>query len=146
MISGITLVPVLAAAGTIVYLKWRRRRRRLRLKNPADRIRGAWANATDSLVDAGLAIEQSWTNDTIAAVSGILAPTVPHEIRRLASMSTAMTFGSTDEAPRLINDATYTAHVIDEAIRLDRTQWGRLKWRLSLRSLRPSTRSPVLPA
>ncbi len=146
MISGISLVPVLAAVGTIVYLKWRRRRRRLRLKNPADRIRGAWANATDSLVDAGLAIEQSWTNDTIAAVSGILAPTVPHEIRRLASMSTAMTFGSTDEAPRLINDATYTAHVIDEAIRLDRTQWGRLKWRLSLRSLRASTRSPVLPA
>ena len=146
IVSGITLVPVLAAAGTIVYLKWRRRRRRRRLKNPVDRIRGAWANATDSLVDAGLAIEQSWTNDTIAAVSGILAPTVPHEIRRLASMSTAMTFGPTDDASQLINDATYTAHVIDEAIRLDRTQWARLKWRLSLRSLRPSTRSPVLPA
>ena len=144
VVVGLGLLPVAIGIGLILFLKWRRRRRRLRTPNAVDQIRGAWANATDSLVDAGLSIAPSWTNGTIAEVAAPLAPSVPHEIRRLAAMATAMTFGATDDGHRLVNDAVYTAHVIDDAIRTDRTLWHQLRWRLSLRSLRRSTRSPVL--
>ncbi len=145
IVAGLCVLPIVVGIGSILYLKWRRRRRRLRSPNPVDQIRGAWANVTDSLVDAGLSIASSWTNGTIAEVAAPLAPSVPHEIRRLAGMATAMTFGAIDDGHRLINDAFYTAHVIDEAIRTDRTRWHRLRWRLSLRSFRRGTRSPVLP-
>lgn len=144
--AAVGLLPFLLAIGTIVGLKWRRRRRRRREADPARRIRGVWANATDSLVDAGMTIRPSWTDDTIASAAGPLAPSVPHEVRRLAAMSSRMTFGSGADADALVDDAVLTSGAIDQAILVDRTRWQRLRWRLSLRSLRPSTRSPVAPS
>ena len=72
---------------------------------------------------------------------------VPHESRRLAAMSSAVTFGNRghDEVSRLALDAAVTATSIDDAIQSSRTRWERVKWRLSLRSLRSATRSPVIP-
>ena len=144
-VSSIGLLPILLAVGTIIGLKWMRRRRRLRALDPAARIRGVWANVTDALVDAGMSIAPSWTDDTIATTAAPLAPTVPHEMRRLAAMSTQVTFGSTQLADALVDDAVLTWGAVEEAIRLERTRWQRLRWRLSLRSLRRSTRSPVSP-
>lgn len=144
-VSSIGLLPILLAVGTIIGLKWMRRRRRLRAIDPVARIRGVWANATDALVDAGLSIAPSWTDDTIATAAAPLAPSVPHEIRRLAAMSTQVTFGSAQPADALVDDAVLTSGAVEEAIRLERTRWQRLRWRLSLRSLRRSTRSPVSP-
>jgi transglutaminase-like putative cysteine protease len=143
--AAVGLLPILLAVGTIVGLKWRRRRRRRRQSDPVLRIRGVWANATDSLVDAGMTIGSSWTDDTIAATAAPLAPSMPHELRRLAALSTRVTFGSADGVDGLADDAVLTSGAIDQAILLERTWLERVRWRLSLRSLRRATRSPVAP-
>lgn len=144
--SAIGLLPLLLAVGTIIGLKHRRRRRRLRAADPVVRVRGVWANATDALVDAGMTIAPSWTDDTIASAAAPLASTAPHEIRRLAAMSTQVTFGATGQADELADDAVLTGSAVEQAIRDERTRWQRVRWRLSLRSLRRATRSPVAPA
>ena len=144
-LATVGVLPFLIAIGTILGIKWNRRRRRRRALDPALRIRGVWANATDSLVDAGMMIGSSWTDDRIAADAVQLAPTVPHEMRRLAAMATQMTFGPTTRAAALADDAVLTSDAVDQAIRADRTWWQRVQWRLSLRSLRQATRSPIDP-
>jgi hypothetical protein len=144
-IVGLGVLPFLVAIAAIVAIKWRRHRSRLTGGDPAIRIRGAWANATDSLVDAGLAIAPSWTDDRIATAAVPLAPTVPHELRRLAAMSSQATFADFGSAPRHADDALLTAKAVDQAIRSDRSRWERLRWRLSLRSLLRNSRSPVAP-
>jgi transglutaminase-like putative cysteine protease len=145
VIAGLGLLPILAAAAAILAVKWRRRHRRLVSGDPARRIRGAWANATDSLVDAGLTIAPSWTDDLIAEHAVAIAPTVPTETHRLARLSTIATFGSSGPSVALADEAISTSDTIGLAIRTERTWWGRVRWRLSLRSLRAHTRSPVMP-
>jgi protein-glutamine gamma-glutamyltransferase len=142
---GVTVVPVLLVCGSILLLKWKRRRRRLQVADSARRVVGAWANAADSLVDAGLTIAPSWTDDRIAEQSATFAPSVPHEIRRLAAAATAMTFGRTERGAFIVDDAIATSNSIDDAIRAERSRWQRIRWRLSLRSLRKATRSPIQP-
>lgn len=142
--ASIGLLPVLLAIGAILGAKWWRRRQRLRHPDPARRVRGAWANVADALVDAGLAIGPAWTDDRIARRGAPLAPSVPHELRRLAAMATAMTFGVSVDARQLVDDATATSKSIDAALRAERTRWQRIRWRLSLRSLRRRSRSPVI--
>ncbi|HSJ92370.1 MAG TPA: transglutaminase-like domain-containing protein [Ilumatobacter sp.] len=141
---SIGLLPVLIVIGAILTAKWWRRRTRLRHPDPAHRVRGAWANVADELVDAGLTIGPAWTDDRIARGGAPLAPSVPHELRRLAAMATAMTFGARGDAGRLADDAMSTSRAIDAALRAERTRWQRIRWRLSLRSFRPRSRSPVV--
>jgi hypothetical protein len=143
VVGGIALLPFLVAVGAILGTKWSRRRRRLKVQDPARRISGAWANATDSLVDAGLTIRPAWTNDAIAKQGTAVAPGVPHEMRRLAATATAITFGEESEDWTRVDDALAASRSIDDAILADRTRWQRMRWRLSLRSLRSPTRSPV---
>jgi hypothetical protein len=145
VIAGLALLPILVGVGGILGMKWSRRRRRLRASDTGRRITGAWSNTTESLVDAGLTIGPSWTNDRIADEATVVAPSAPHEMRRLASTATAITFGE-DEPGEVhrADDAIATSRTVDLAIRADRTRWQRLRWRLSLRSLRKSTRSPVV--
>ena len=137
------VLPVLVAAGLIVGVKYRRRRRRLRAHDPADRIRGAWASATDALVDAGLAIERSNTDSEIAAGGTPFAPDASTQLRRLATMSSSATFGTPRHPDLLAEESTSCLGSIEQAVMAVRTRWQRLRWRLSLRSLRPATRSPV---
>jgi hypothetical protein len=144
-VAAVGILPFVITIGSILGFKWARRRRRRRAGDPVRRIRGVWANTTDSLVDAGLSIAPSWTDDRIASNASALAPSLPHDIRRLAAMSTQVTFGSTQRASFLADDAVLTSDAVDQAIRAGRTRWQRVTWRLSLRSLRPSTRSPVAP-
>ena len=145
--SAIVLTPVLVFVAVVLFLKWRRRRARLGAADPSQRIRGLWANVTDALVDAGMSIAPSWTDDRIADGSGEFVAGVPHETRRLAAMSSAVTFGTrtAEESEHLAADATSTAAAVIAAIGRSRTRWERTRWRLSLRSLRRSTRSPVVP-
>jgi hypothetical protein len=142
--AGLAVLPFLLAVGGIVGMKWARRRRRLRANDPARRITGAWANATDSLVDAGLTIGPAWTNDRIAEQSTLVVPAAPHEMRRLAATATAITFGEESDDWVRVDDAIATARSVDRAICDDRSRWQRIRWRLSLRSLRRATRSPVV--
>ena len=143
--AGVALGPILTVLAAIVVVKWKRRRRRAAASDPAMRVRGYWANATDSLVDAGLTIEAAWTDDTIATAAADVLDGPTHEARRLAAMATAVTFGSPSgpEARLLADDAAASCAALDGVIRASRTRWERARWRLSLRSLRRPTRSPV---
>ena len=139
----VVVLPVLIAAGLIVGAKYRRRRRRLRAHDPADRIRGAWASATDALVDAGLVIERSNTDFEIASIGTPFAPDASAELRRLATMSSSATFGTPRYPDLLAEESLRCLGSIEQAVESVRTRWQRLRWRLSLRSLRSTTRSPV---
>lgn len=141
---GIVLLPFVVFALMIVGIKKRRRRRRLGADDPRDRIRGAWATATDAFVDAGLGISTSTTDAEIAGAATPLVAESRREVRRLAALSSAATFGSPQQAELLANDARSCLGTIESAMAGSRTWRQRLRWRLSLRSLRPATRSPVL--
>ena len=147
-VGGLSVLPFVAAFGSVLIVKWRRRRRRLRVDDPLAIILGAWANTTDALTDAGLSIAPAWTDDRIASRAAPLAPSAPHELRRLASMATAVTFGATSPATgsdsrRLADDAVLTSNAVTAAIRSPLSRLQRVRWRLSARSIRRSTRSPV---
>ncbi len=144
VVAGLTVLPFALVTGGIVFVKWRRRRQRRLVAEPDRRIRAEWANTTDYLIDAGLDVEPSWTDERIAEAAAPLARRAPFELRRLASLSTAMTFGSTDNANVLVLDALETSRMIDAALRSEQTTAQRLKAHLSLRSLRKATRSPVV--
>jgi transglutaminase-like putative cysteine protease len=140
---GALLLPFAIAAAVIVGLKYRRRRRRLAAASPTERIRGAWATATDALVDAGLDIAPSSTDNEIATRGGAIVTDARRDLRRLAGMSSAATYGVPHHVDLLADDATACLLGIEESISAIRTNWQRWRWRLSLRSLRASTRSPV---
>lgn len=142
-IIGAAALPILLAVGTILGAKYRRRRRRLHAGTSADRIRGAWATATDALVDAGLSIGESSTNTEIAEAGAPIAATSRQPLRRLASLATTVTFGTPDQLDALAGDAASCLVEVESTMARDRSRWNRLRWRLSLRSLRSSTRSPV---
>ncbi len=143
-VGALALMPIVVAAAAILALKARRRRKRLNASASTDRIRGAWATATDALVDAGLAIGGSATDGEIAlAGERVTGSTARWELLRLAKLSSAATFGSPPSPGQLERDATSCLQSIETAIVDERTPWQRLRWRLSLRSLRRATRSPV---
>ncbi len=137
------VLPVLAVAAGIVGAKYTRRRRRLRALDPTERIRGAWASATDALVDAGLDIARSTTDSEIATSGTPVVPGAATQLRHLASLSSSATFGSPRHPEILAADAVSCLGSIERAVVSARTRWQRLQWRLSLRSLRPATRSPI---
>ncbi len=143
MVSGIALLPFAAGAGIILALKAYRRRRRRRGPTASDCVRGMWANTTDALVDAGLTIQTNWTDDRIAVQGTDVAPAAQHELRRLAALATSATFGPPADHTNAAN-AAHTEVAVTQAIASQLTRWQRWRWRLSLRSLRPSTRSPVV--
>lgn len=140
--ASLIALPAAVALAAIATVKLLRRRRRARHPDPSERVRAAWANATDALVDAGLLIEPSWTDDRIAAMGAPLAGSAPHELRRLATLSTAATFGA-PAIPATIDDATAAERRVRAAMAAELNGWHRLRWRLSVRSLRRATRSPI---
>lgn len=140
---AIVALPFLLAAALIAGLKYRRRKRRLRTPDPVGRIRGAWASATDALVDAGLDIVASASDSEISGHGAPFVPDASPELRRLATMSSAATFGSPRHPDLIAQEAVSCLGSVERAVIADKTRWQRLRWRLSLRSLRPATRSPV---
>lgn len=142
-VTGIFVLPILFAILLVIGVKFVRRRRRLRAAAAADRVRGAWALATDHLVDAGLDIEASATNGEIAKTGSSLAGASRHELARLASMSNAVTFGHPPRVDVLADDAAGLLRALERTMANDRTVRERAQWRLSARSLRRKTRSPV---
>ena len=137
-------LPLLLVAGTIVGVKARRRRRRLRLADERERVRATWAVATDVLVDAGLTIAPAWTDRQIAEHGAQLAEEAQHELVRLGAMSSAATYGPPRLFDLLAADALSALRHVERSIRSTGTRWQRIRWRLSTRSLRRATRSPVL--
>jgi hypothetical protein len=143
LVGGALLLPFAAAAAAVAGIKYRRRRRRRRAVSPRARIVGAWATATDVLVDAGLDIEVSATDGEIAERGQSLVAEARRDLRRLSVLASAATYGAPEHPDLLAEDAIRCLEVIDDTMASSRTRWQRTRWRLSLRSLRPSTRSPV---
>jgi transglutaminase-like putative cysteine protease len=141
---AVVLVPVFVVTSTIVAIKVRRRRRRLAITDERQRVRAMWAVATDALVDAGLTIAPAWTDRQIAQHGAPLAEDAQHELVRLGTMSSAATYGPARLTDLIPADALAALGLIEQSIRSTRTRWQRIRWRLSLRSLRRATRSPVL--
>jgi hypothetical protein len=137
------LLPLLTLAAIILLAKFRLRRRRIRSGTPAQRIAGAWAVATDRLVDAGLTIAPSSTNEDISTAGAPLAANAKRELAQLATLSSAVIFGNPAETDFLVEDAVAYLSKVETSMAEVRTRGEQLRWRLSLRSLRPSTRSPV---
>lgn len=135
-------IPVLLAIALILGIKWRRRRRRL-AGPPDTQIRGAWTVATNQLVDAGMTIGGAATNNEIAVGGTEYAPSADRELHRLASLASAATFGDPARPDLLAEDANACLGQVETSLAATRTRWQRMRWRLSLRSLRRSTRSPV---
>ena len=133
---------ILLLVGLILGIKWRRRRHRLS-GAPPERIRGAWAVATNALVDGGMTIATSDTNDEIADDAVGFVPTAHREIRRLATLASATTFGHPARPDLLAEDAAVCLGRVEASMSESRTFWQRTRWRLSLRSLRSRTASPV---
>lgn len=136
------LVPIVLVVTIILGLKWRRRRRLLSGLAP-ERIRGAWTVATDRLIDAGMIIDGSDTNGEIASGAVGRVPTAQRELHRLASLSSATTFGDPVRPDLLAQDAAMCLGRVETSMAEDLIGWERLRWRLSLRSLRSKTASPV---
>jgi hypothetical protein len=142
-VVGVALLPILLAVGAILGTKYRRRRRRLSAASAGERIRGAWATATDALVDAGLSIADSSTDAEIAGAGEPLVATARRPLHRLASLATTATFGEPAHPELLADDAASCLVSVETTMAENRSRWQRVRWRLSLRSLRAATRSPV---
>lgn len=140
---GTILVALAALAAIILLAKFQRRRKRLASGTPAQRITGAWAVATDRLVDAGLTIAPSAANGDIATSGALLVANAQRELIQLATLSSAVTFGNPAETDFLVTDAVAHLDQVETSMAEVRTRGEQLRWRLSLRSLRPATRSPV---
>ena len=140
---AVIVLPVLIAAGLVIGAKYRRRKRRVTSPDPTERIRGAWASATDALVDAGLRIGASSTDSEIAGNGAPFVSNASTQLRRLASMSSSATFGTPHHPDLLADDAVSCLGSIENGVTSTRTRWQQWRWRLSLRSLRSATRSPV---
>lgn len=142
---GLVVVPIAIAALVILWAKRRRRRRLLAAATPDDRARGAWALATDAVTDAGLTIETGWTDERVVAAAEGVAVGAGLELRQLATRSGTATFG-----PGVSGDPTGAAvtdlEAVERAVLAPRTRRQRLRWRLSTRSLRRRTRSPISAA
>ncbi len=141
---GLVLLILPLLIGVLLIVVAKRRRRRLLLRgSPQTQVRGAWALATDRLVDAGLDIEPSATNGDIATKGTPLAVTAGAELHSLAQMSSAVTFGDPPRPDLLARRATSYLGTVESEMKSSRSRTERLKWLLSLRSLRNATRSPV---
>ncbi|WP_148288759.1 transglutaminase family protein [Ilumatobacter nonamiensis] len=136
------LVPIILFVVVVLGAKWRRRRRRLS-GSPRERVGGAWSLATNALVDGGMSIAAANTNDEIADKSERFAPNARTEVHRLATLASTTTFGDPQHPEHLADDATSCLYAVESTMRSERTRRQRIRWRLSLRSLRRQTRSPV---
>ncbi len=141
-VVGAVAAPVLLLVALVLLVKWRRRRRWLH-GDPDQRIRGAWAVATNRLVDAGMVIRPSDTNGDIAHRARAHVDSAHREIGRLATLASASTFGEPSRPDLLAQDATGCLATLEAAIVASMSLRQRLRWELSLRSLRRRTSSPV---
>jgi hypothetical protein len=70
---GVCALIVGTVTGVVVLLKRRRRRRRLFAHRRSDRVVGAWAEATDTLVDYGATFQHDQTNIEVAQFAVAIA-------------------------------------------------------------------------
>ena len=133
-----------AVAGTVIAVKRRRRRRRLRAAEPYQRVLGAWAEATDSLVDLGARFLPFQTNGEMASAgSGLLSPRGRVPLADLAGLANQAAHGAARPDDLIAAHAVRLLGQIEQEADERITRRRRWRARLSVRSLRRTTRSPA---
>ena len=133
-----------SVVGGIVLAKRRRRRRRLNDDHTSGRIIGAWAEATDTLVDHGAAFEAHQTNVEIAEAGTLIAGDDALEpLRSLALLANHAAHGPVDLDEMTVTHSIRLLGQVEQAIALRHTRWERFAAVITARSLRRRTRSPV---
>jgi protein-glutamine gamma-glutamyltransferase len=144
--SVMSLLGLVAAAiiGTLVLMKRRRRRRRLEAASRSDQVVGAWAEATDAMVDHGAVFFPYQTNLDIAEAStSIAGDDAGEHLVVLATLANAAAHGPTEPDQLTVAHAIRLLGQVEEAVALRHTRWERLTATLGTRSLRTRTKSPV---
>lgn len=122
--------------------KWWRRRG-LRSSDPTHRVGTAWLLATDALVDAGATLHASQTNAELVAAGVEVQPSVGAPLRQLRRHADIASYTTAAIAPDGAADAVEQLRLIEAGIVHSSTLRWRWKWRLSTRSLRRRTGSPL---
>ena len=142
-VGALVFVASLLAA-LVVLVKARRRRRRLAAGPPARQVLGAWAEATDHLVELGAQLFPHQTNgEMVVAGASLLSPRARRPLTDLATLANTAAHGK--EAP----DRIVAAHAVrllgqvEQIMGEGHSRFRRLRRRLSTRSLRRRTRSPA---
>ncbi len=140
----IVLVVLVTGAATVLGAKRRRRLRRLRQGEPYQQVLGAWAEATDRLVDLGASLSPHQTNAEIVGIGAEhLDGDCIEPLRTLAGLANEAAHGARR------SDPIVAAHAVRLLGRVEQVtaegQRRTTRWRIgcSTRSLRRSTRSPA---
>ena len=134
-IAGIGLLGALVLAGPfllIVLVKGLRRRGRRDAPEAVDRVTGGWDEYVDTAVDLGLEPPSTRTRQELAVLYGGEAPEGSVALATLADRAVF------DAAPTSNGDSERFWQIVDEErarLASGRSRWGRLRARLSLRSL-----------
>ncbi len=148
---ALVVAPFAIAAVAVLAAKRRRRRRLLGASTTSARACGVWAATNDVMVDAGLDIDRSWTDRQIASAGGGRFDGSGERLRQLGDLSSAATFAREADAIATLDDWSHE-RLVAEMERFERdvmssmSRRRRLRYRLSLRSLRKRSSSPVSQA
>ena len=130
--------------GAIILAKRRRRRHRLAAARTSAKVIGAWAEATDSLVDYRTRFEPHHTNVEIAhAGTSITGDDESDSLTSLALLANQAAHGRSDPDETAVTSSIRLLGQVEDAIARRHTLWERLSAVLTARSLRRRTRSPV---
>ena len=140
--SGVLMCPLVVFAAVVMWKKVRRRKG-LKASDPAKRVSTAWVLATDALVDAGVTLQSSQTNAELVEAGVTSQPGAGAPLGRLQRHADAVMFTTAACDPTRATDAVAQLRAIEESIRSSSSRWWQLKWRLSTRSLRRRTKSPL---
>jgi transglutaminase-like putative cysteine protease len=142
-VSGAILVMLLVIAG-VLAAKRRRRASRLGAATPGERILGAWAEATDRLVELGVRLRSFQTNGEIVAAGarriGQRSRRPLSELATVANQAAHSGAGSDELSAAL---AVRLLGQVEQTIGEQTSRRRRWRARLSVRPFRRSTRSPV---
>jgi protein-glutamine gamma-glutamyltransferase len=142
--SLLVLLLVGAVIGSIVLAKRRRRLARLHAARTSAQVIGAWAEATDSLVDHGAVFQPHHTNLEIAiAGTSIAGDEAEEPLTSLAQLANQAAHGPHDPDQMAVTYSIRLLGQVEQAIALRHTRWERLVALITARSLRRRTRSPV---
>lgn len=142
-LGGGALVVVLLLFATFVRGRKALRRRGLRAADPVRRVTTAWTLATDALVDAGATLHASQTNAELVAAGAVARPAVEQPLDGLRRHADATSYTTLPVPVAHADDAVRLLTEIESGLTADASLRWRLRWRLSTRSLRKRTQSPL---
>lgn len=142
-LAGLALLALLALPFIVIgAIKATRRRRRRVAELAADRISGGWDELRDRAVDYGTAVPAGATYGEDADV--IATSFAEPRVMTLARRADAEVFGPTEPTPADIEEFWHQVDEIVGSMGAKSSFWGRIRARLSLRSLLAGTRWEAL--